>query len=356
MRTVGILTAILFLALAGVAEELRCVSYNMWTGLDYDGMLKMGEYESAEIREQRYQVMLQELRGLDPDIISLNEVNYLPRTARRLARDLGMDQIQAMALSGIKIMGLGIPVNLREGGLILAKPELELKRVGKFKLSGSNFGIYTRLLSFQLGEARFLLLGEISWQGESLYVGNTHLHASILHDESIAALLDNAVAAAEITSGERQLIQNELQAGLERRIDETGKLLHALDEELTGDSKVILMGDFNDIPGSQIYQMITEKSGFLDSYERVNPDSAGYTWHPGINSNIDPIQTSPLEAKTDLQSRMDLLDYRTPARIDFIFLRNITPAKVTESQVVFDRKISGYFPSDHLGVMTILDF
>lgn len=105
---------------------LKMVTINVWSGLDYKGTLKMGEYETPEVREARYQALLAELKKLSPDVVGLNEANFLPDYAKRLAADLGFDYLHHVGVSGVRIGRVGLPWNLREGDAILARKELRL--------------------------------------------------------------------------------------------------------------------------------------------------------------------------------------------------------------------------------------
>jgi endonuclease/exonuclease/phosphatase family metal-dependent hydrolase len=161
--------------LCAAAEELRVVTINIWSGLNYVGTLKMGEYETKEVREGRYQLLVEELSALDPDVIALNEANPLPRYARRLAKDLDMDFMYAVGMGGIHIGPVGIPVNFREGDAILAKKELNMRSLGKKRLSGG--GIITNFFTFHFSEANQVVGAVIEVAGKTVYLFNTHLHA-----------------------------------------------------------------------------------------------------------------------------------------------------------------------------------
>ena len=106
------------------AENLRVVTINVWAGLDYKGSLKMGEYQDEDTRALRTRNLVEQLKELDPEIIAVNEANKLPRYARSLSRELGYDRIYHVGLGGLRIGPIGLPVNLREGDVILAKKSL----------------------------------------------------------------------------------------------------------------------------------------------------------------------------------------------------------------------------------------
>jgi hypothetical protein len=54
---------------------LKVITFNVWTGLDTDGIFKMEEYESTEIREKRFSHLIREIRNIAPDVIFLQEGN-----------------------------------------------------------------------------------------------------------------------------------------------------------------------------------------------------------------------------------------------------------------------------------------
>jgi len=65
-------------------DKLSIVTFNIWSGLNYQGNVKMGWYEEKAIREKRYQYFIEEILKIEPDIIALNEVNYLPWFVREI--------------------------------------------------------------------------------------------------------------------------------------------------------------------------------------------------------------------------------------------------------------------------------
>lgn len=102
MKRSLIVAALIFLFCANLsAQQITAQSYgslklatvNVWSGSDYQGLVSFGQWETAAVREQRYQNLLAELQRLDPDLIFLQEVNPVRRYSKRIAKDLGMDQI-----------------------------------------------------------------------------------------------------------------------------------------------------------------------------------------------------------------------------------------------------------------------
>ncbi|MCK4446551.1 MAG: hypothetical protein KAW56_05675, partial [Candidatus Marinimicrobia bacterium] len=44
-----------------ISNSLRILDINIWSGLDYKGYIKMGEYETDIVREKRYQALLTQI-------------------------------------------------------------------------------------------------------------------------------------------------------------------------------------------------------------------------------------------------------------------------------------------------------
>lgn len=92
----------------------------------------------------------------------------------------------------------------------------------------------------------------------------------------------------------------------------------------------VLTGDFNSTPGSAPILLLTDTAadtGWVDTYHRANPASSGFT----VPAN------SP------------------SSRIDFIFYKSTGNLVIDSSTIVMDQPYDGvHYPSDHLGVMTVL--
>src|ERR1035437_1317457 len=74
-------------------NKLKILTANVWTGLDYSGSFKMGEYEKTARREERFNLLVQEVKNLAPDVIFLQEVNPVRGLTGRLGGPLGFDEI-----------------------------------------------------------------------------------------------------------------------------------------------------------------------------------------------------------------------------------------------------------------------
>lgn len=106
--------------------NLKVLTINVWSGLDYNGSLKMGEYESPARRNERFLILLSKLKELSPDVIFLQDANLVGEFAKKLVDSLSFDEIHQVCNAGIKEGSIGIPTNLMEGISILAKPNLML--------------------------------------------------------------------------------------------------------------------------------------------------------------------------------------------------------------------------------------
>ncbi|MCD6291132.1 MAG: endonuclease/exonuclease/phosphatase family protein [Anaerolineae bacterium] len=286
---------------------IRIATLNTWHGLDPShGLIQLHSYETAAQREARYQALIEELRILAPDIVGLQEANPLPDYAHRIAADLGYDEIHQVANGGIKFFGWGIPTNVNEGLVILARKELHLERIDARRLSGAWYSFHCDRFSFQLSETRYALAGRIIVQGYPLYIFDVHLHAGA--------------------------------NGSERRQREVGTLLSFIAETASNGTPIVLMGDFNAAEDTPEIRMIL-KAGFQDAFRRAHPDDPGYTWNPRENPNARREEQATSAASLQ--------------RIDYVFLRATSGQwHILQSQVAFQQTALNVYPSDHFGVLT----
>ncbi|MCX6601791.1 MAG: BamA/TamA family outer membrane protein, partial [bacterium] len=320
------------------AESLRILTINVWSGLDYRGLLSCGEYESPLRREARFQLLVREIKALDPDLIFVQEANGCPLQpyCSRLARFLGYDEIHQICLAGIKLGYVGIPMNLNEGNGILAKPSLRLEKIDEWKLSGSP-GIYSDYLTFHLDETISALAGRIRMNGARSYLVCVHLSAGA-PDE----------------------------AGSKRREKEIRRLVKHL-RRLPDSSLVIVAGDFNAAPDSREMRFLATESGFLDAFAAHETQTIA-TWDPQGNENA-ALDAQPLDArgrKLDARGTLDAVSASTPTRLDYVFLHApFQIADVRGCRVVMDSagewqehaaaETLRMHVSDHYGVLAEMD-
>jgi hypothetical protein len=350
MRKVLVAIMLILAALPATADELTVVTVNVWSGLDYEGTLKMGEYESPGVREERYQALLTGLKALDPDVVSVNEANLLPRYARRLARDLDMDFVYSVGMGGLRIGPVGVPTNFREGDAILAKKPLGLSRIGKKRLSGR--GIITNFITLHASESNQVIGATIMVNGTMVYLFNTHTHASPPLDPVLFFRLGELSREGKLTEEEISRAKASIVDGQKWRADEIVGLLSFIAQKAPQGAPIILMGDFNAEAGTPEMRPIFEH-GFIDTFGIKNPDDPGYTWNPA--ANLNSVYYSQTRGEQTPEKIAGSLDDLVSKRIDFILAGGtITALDVVRSRVVLDEPINGRHPSDHFGLMSVI--
>jgi hypothetical protein len=102
--------------------------------------------------------------------------------------------------------------------------------------------------------------------------------------------------------------------------------------------RVIMLGDWNDIPGSPMHQVVVG-AGFTDTWAEVRPWSRGFTCCHVEN----------------LSNRRTLFTQR----IDYVFSRGVEPEHVARVGLRHEERIRGpvhrLWASDHAGVVTLFD-
>jgi endonuclease/exonuclease/phosphatase family metal-dependent hydrolase len=337
-----VLAAVLFAASQPILAEsksLTVLTINVWSGLDYRGSLKMGEYEEKAVRQQRTRALIGALRELAPDVLALNEANKLPRYGRRLAKALAYDRVWHVGLGGLRAGPVGIPCNLREGDVLLARPQLGLRPAGRRRLSGGPVGNF---FTAHLKDATQVVAGRIRVAGTEICLFCTHWHASAFPTDAYLAELDARLRSGELDEEAYRKKVAESKSGVQWRLGEARRML-AFIERLAGGGPAILLGDFNALADSEEIGLLRQ-AGFLDAYEQAG-SGEGFTWDEDGNSNIQlQRRTYPDEVPEDPRNK----------RIDYIFVRG-SELRVTRAQVVLDRPLDGQYPSDHYGLLAEIE-
>ena len=338
-------------------KTLRLLVINVWSGLDYQGILNMGVYETDSVREERYQVLTAQIRQLDPDVIAVHEANKLPRYARRLAEDTGYQAFYHMGLGGVRMGPVGLPWNLREGDALLIRARLRPEWIGRKKLTGGYVG---RFASFHFSDATQVIAVKIEYNTKSLYVYATHWHASVSDSVYFKNRL-NALYQAQKISGEAyNQALSDMETGLMKRMNEARQTV-AFIRQTAEDHPYILLGDLNAVPCSQEIRFLAEK-GMTDLFHHVHPDSAGYTWNPETNQNIrihSPVQ--PPDKNDTAFEIVRAFHARVAQRIDYVFWGPRSwlvseKISVLSCKVVMDRPVHQRHASDHYGVFAEIYF
>jgi hypothetical protein len=331
---------------------LRILDINVWSGLDYEGTIKVGEYETAAVREKRYQVLLSQIKQLDPDIIGIHEANKLPFYALRLARDTGYEAFHHVGVGGVRLGLTGLPLNLCEGDAIFIKKYLNPQFVGRRQLSGGYVG---KWVSFHFKDATQIIGVKITFQDRPIFIYATHWHASLTDAPYMISKAKELIHSGEITETEYQDMLSEIEKGVAWRLSESKKTIEFI-EETAKDQFYILMGDFNTELGSQEINNLFQ-FGMVDMFQYSNPHSACFTWDPRTNLNIKTHYLTKLSAEKDKDGLTRLENWltETPRRIDYIFLgpSSLLDSKnvvIQSSKVVMKEIINGVHASDHYGI------
>jgi len=342
------------------AGSLRVLTINVWSGLDYSGLLKMGEYESAGERDARFHSLVGYLKELVPDVIFIQEANPVVRYAVDLASALSMDEVHQVVNGGIRIGSMGIPVNLREGLAILARPGLELRKTGAWKLSGPP-GMHSDLVSFHFGEVVLALAGNITWGGLDVYLVNVHLAAAPGIPEDVDGLRRSVLGKGGMDDAAFERALGRWRGREERRSSEIQKLLGRLDQ-LPGGTLQIVAGDFNAEPDSAQMKVFRNTGRFRDVLtwnedDREHRDPM-FTWNVERNPNTG-FSVGDTDAGGKIRKGVDhltaLADHRS-RRLDYIFLGKDFEGKVTiRARIVARGGAKNIPPSDHFGVFARID-
>jgi len=333
------------------SRSLRVLTINLWSGSDYRGVWSFGQWESEVVREQRYQLLLSQMRLIKPDVIFLQEATPAGQYAARLAKALGMKEIHQVCIAGIKFGPVGIPAGFKEGNVILARHDLRLFKVDEWKLSGGP-GIYSDAVTVHFDETISSLVGGIIVDSSVIYLVNNHLSAAAWADTAISDGLVDLQKTGHISETEYQSVMKRWQAGLARRRTEMHRLLDKL-QVLPTNNPVIVGGDFNALPGSPEMRDLCTLGEFHDTGQ-PDTSSQSVTWDPIHNTNT-AFSYSLADArghKLDLWNRLSALRSARSGRIDYVFVsKHFSQNDVLRNQVVLDSAVNGLYASDHYGFM-----
>lgn len=335
----------------GQPSSLRLLTINVWSGLDYEGFFRFGEYETGERRQARFQSLVSQIQRLEPDVVFVQEANPLGRYASRLADHLSFDEIHQVVNAGVKFGPLGIPTNFKEGLAILARPSLRIEKFDAWKLSGP-FGLHGDVLSIHFGEAVLSLVGKIFVDDTPVYVVNVHLVAAPPPGSEIEEKLQDFLSEGSMTEKEYRRTRKYWHNLTNRRKQDVEKLLERL-RELPQESPVIVAGDFNATPDSPEIQLFQTSGRFLDSQSHSESVQQP-TWVPGDNENVS-FSSRMTNARGNPRKgygRLFAWYAGHTRRVDYVFLsRHFQAEDISASGVVLDSPVGGVRASDHYGVL-----
>ena len=273
------------------ARPLRYVTVNLYHGGAFSGLLGNGKN-----LDRRLEMVVEELRGLDPDIIGLQEASegrQRGNVAARLAAQLGFHHVYMAAnprpfTSDRANRVIASLLNFSEGPAIVSRfpiatwESLDLPRCGR------------------RADSRLLLRATLQSPWGGLDVFSVHTIGEACQIGRVA-----------------QLVRN-------RR----------------GPIPSVLMGDFNAAEGSVAIAAITRNGGFIDAFRTVNPSSPG----PTVWQRIDA--PAPMA-----QRRVDYI---------FVIPGAEYGGRVLSSRVILNtpRRLPNgetLWPSDHHGVLAEME-
>jgi endonuclease/exonuclease/phosphatase family metal-dependent hydrolase len=276
--------------MAQPAPPLKCLTFNLLHGGVFSGLVG-----NAQDLDRRLEMVVEELRSLEVDVIGLQEASTgrgRGNVAERLARQLGFHYVYAPASSRLftseRVNAVTAWImNFSEGPAIVSRfpvvawKAYDLPRCGRF------------------ADPRVLLCAELKTPWGPLQVCSTHTSGNVCQTKKLIDFM------------------------LDRR-----------------DSlPLILMGDFNASEHSPAITALTEEAGFIDTFRIANPTSPGLTVWQWVYT-----------PRSMVFRRVDYL---------FLLPGKAFPGKVHFSRVVFDKpgrlqdgKV--LWPSDHYGVLTEL--
>ena len=336
-------------------QTLKVVTINIWTGLDYVGHRRIGEYEPQAVREQRTRMLIRELKNIQPDVIALQEVNPVSSLGPAIADELDYDCIYERANAGVKIGRLGFPSNLNEGLVILARKSLRLEFVDAWNLS-DGFGLFGSVASLHWTERRLALIGKIRSGSAEVYIANVHI-ASVVPDDSSARSVARRIASTRTHNA--QAIEEIVHACFSDA-DSRMRSVELMLKHLNGpyaDKPWIVLGDFNAASSQPEIRRLTIEGSLMDAAE-VSGVGSAVTWDPEKNTNIR-YSIQPVDASGDSLNPSGLLSAwydGKPRTIDHIFInRSWQLADVEGGRIVLDKPEDGLFASDHYGLLSTLD-
>ena len=330
------------------AQTLKVATLNIWSGVDYKGTWNVREFENDSVRQKRLDLVVAELKTLQPDVVALQECNPVAAVAGEVAEALGYDFIYQRANSGIKLGPVGVPWNLNEGLALLAKKDLHLEFVDVVDLSRT-LGAFGNCVSLHSSDQNIALIGSATVGATKLLLVNIHLSAAVPNEQRTRNKLTEMIQQRRIPEREQEIILTEFseQAGVRQR--EAVRLREAISHHVIA-APIILLGDFNAAPEAREIEMLREQ--FLDCTpvsRRGEP-----TWDVENNPNIQ--HSMSLDTGRSVIECLSGWYDGISRRIDYVFLdQRFSPADVRSLDLFANEPESGLLPSDHFGLIAEID-
>jgi len=334
-------------------SQLKILTINVWSGLDYNGIFNMGEYETDEIRGNRFKSLVPRIKEISPDIIFIQEANPVSEYTTRLADSLNFNEIHHVCNAGFKLGPVGIPSNLKEGMAILANKTLNLELYDIWKLSGS-FGLYGDIFSLHFDESIFAVVGKVIIKNRPFYLVNVHLSATPPMDERLLEGFEQFCNTKKLSIDNHDKTLAFWQKKINKRKCEIEQLLSHI-KNIPAEYPVIVGGDFNMSPEDSLMNYFYKSGSFTDSFKK-NSDSEVYSWNPEKSYNISFSTDQSKIDSSDIYNWLVAKNNKQKVRLDYILISDhFKEENIHESRIVFNSLKNGVLPSDHFGLVTSID-
>jgi endonuclease/exonuclease/phosphatase family metal-dependent hydrolase len=341
---------------------MRILTYNLWHGLSPSTPLMLEALEPTARLKLREQLQLRLIHDLKPDIGFFQEVNPVQRRAKEFHKDFGFTTNFQPDLSGIKLFGYGIPVNMNAGLLTAVAERRTIKKIAAISLSRPGFNLVRSFASWQLREERFALFSEVLMPefGRVLLI-NTHLHHGFELTAEFLARLEQTAKELELSESLMSELKERMAKGDERRLQEIKTLLSHLEQFEHRYELVILGGDLNCSPDTAVHQLLADK-GYTDMWESARPNDPGLTFDRERNPANHilqahfpvPLVVEDLSFSKKVKETLLTLSwnhYMRPRRIDYLWYRvRSLKLNIKSADLLGLPDQSGLAPSDHFGV------
>lgn len=332
-------------------ETIRIFTLNVWSGFRYNGLIRLEEYESPQTREKRFEGLLREIARLEPDLLSLGELNPLFDREAQVHDATGYDSFSHMGVAGVRAGKFGFPLNLREGDGLFARPSLHAEWIGRAHLGGS--GYCGNTFSFHFDNLTQALLIRFRTPGEKeCYFCGTHFTAAPDDGPENRRLLEEY--ASQMHCGRRAMFRSgrRLSDGASMRMTESGRLLEFLNRNVPDGAPLIVAGDLNAESDWMELRTLTQ-SGFTD-LAPFSPEGK-MTWDPRFNTNLSTFYAEDAQREyTSPYKKLAAVDELMPRNIDHILVRNLPPQPEGCCTICADQPYEGLNLSDHFGLFAEL--
>jgi endonuclease/exonuclease/phosphatase family metal-dependent hydrolase len=310
----------------------------------------------------REQIQLEVLKNTEADIHFFQEVNPVATRSQQLATSVDAIFQSQGDLAGLKLFGLGFPFNLNSGLVTAVRRKWGMRPVGAISLSRPGLNLVRSWASWQLKEERFALLSETllpGW-GKVLLV-NAHIHHGLEATDKLVEQLRQLSDELGLPASAVSELKERLNKGNKRRAQEMDVLFEAIDSLGERYEGVVVAGDFNSRPESEVAARFAA-SGFRDAWSEANGDDPGFTFDSSRNAANHLMQKNfPLtlvveDLSFSVKVKDSLLDLArvheaAPRRIDYIYFRSKSvKLKVNSASLVGVPSSGDLAPSDHFGV------